>query len=294
MSFWGELQHGVSQALERPLSLGSIRQHGHGCLGPTYVAHAEARTLFIKTGKRACLDAFAGERDGLLELATAKAVRVPSAVCAGVAAGRAYLVMDYLELGSDRAAGARRLGHLLASQHRVTSDHFGWHRDNTIGLTHQANRQMESWPEFFACQRLRPQLQSAQRNGLSSSTLDLGYELSESLSLLFTDYVPAASLLHGDLWSGNYGVVDSVEPVVFDPAVYYGDRECDIAMTSLFGGFPPGFYTAYEEVWPLAPGFATRETLYNLFHVLNHFNMFGAPYGATAHTMLTRLIRELR
>lgn len=294
MSFWDALEQNIRAKLGPSSSMSSHRQHGHGCLGPTYIANVGSLSLFIKTGERAYLGAFEAERDGLIELATANAVRIPRVVDSGLAADRSYLVMEYLDLRGDRSAAAERLGRALALQHRFRAKQFGWRRDNTIGATRQANSPSADWVEFLGRQRLQPQLALAERNGLDRVTLDLGLELVGSLGFFFSGYAPPPSLLHGDLWSGNYGVTETGEPVVFDPAVYYGDRECDIAMTALFGGFPARFYAAYENVWALDSGFATRKTLYNLYHVLNHFNLFGAPYGAQAHDMLTRLLSELR
>ena len=114
------------------------------------------------------------------------------------------------------------------------------------------------------------------------------------LGALFCGYHPVPSLLHGDLWSGNYGATRDGEPVLFDPAVYYGDRETDLAMSELFGGFGPAFYESYNAVWPLDPGYAIRRDLYNLYHLLNHFNLFGGGYGAQSAAAIERLLREIR
>jgi fructosamine-3-kinase len=123
---------------------------------------------------------------------------------------------------------------------------------------------------------------------------DKGERLTEHLGGFFLDYRPAPCLLHGDLWSGNAGMLPDGTPVVFDPAVHRGDREADLAMSELFGGFPEAFYAAYRAAWPLDPGYETRKTLYNLYHVLNHFNMFGAGYLGQARRMIQKLAAELR
>ena len=117
-----------------------------------------------------------------------------------------------------------------------------------------------------------------------------GEKLLKNLERFFIGYEPKASLLHGDLWSGNYGYLNNGEPVIFDPAVYYGDRETDIAMTELFGGFPAEFYTAYNEAWPLDKGYQQRKNLYNLYHILNHFNLFGGGYAMQAENMMDQLL----
>jgi fructosamine-3-kinase len=152
----------------------------------------------------------------------------------------------------------------------------------------------DSWPRFFAERRLRPQLALARSSGADRITLQDGEELCEKLAAFFLDGHPLPSLLHGDLWGGNAGMLPDGTPVVFDPACYYGDRETDIAMSELFGGFPESFYAAYREAWPLDSGYEARKTLYNLYHILNHFNIFGAGYLGQAKRMIARLLAELR
>ena len=171
----------------------------------------------------------------------------------------------------------------------MTSESHGWHRDNTIGLTHQPNSCCDDWGRFFRGQRLDHQLRLAQEKGYGGELQEAGQRLSAELDCLFDSYRPQASLLHGDLWGGNWAAVDG-QPVIFDPAVYYGDRETDLAMSRLFGGFGDSFYAAYEESWPLADGFDVRCKLYQLYHVLNHLNLFGRTYMGRA----MQLIRELR
>jgi fructosamine-3-kinase len=185
------------------------------------------------------------------------------------------------------------LGELLAVQHRVTREKFGWHRDNTIGSTPQSNIESADWVEFLREQRLRPQLKLAENNGARADLIDSGERLCERLAHFFTDYRPAPSLLHGDLWGGNWASDAGGQPVLFDPAVYFGDREADIAMTHLFGGFGPSFYEAYWRTWPLDAGVTSRVALYNLYHVLNHFNLFGGGYAQQALAMTQRLLAEL-
>ena len=182
--------------------------------------------------------------------------------------------MEHLDLSGDRQSASAQMGRQLALTHRVSTEEFGWHRDNTIGLTPQINAWHSDWISFFAHYRLGFQLKLARDNGYSD-LMDPGMRLADHMSGLFDGYSPLPALLHGDLWGGNWGASRSNEPVMFDPAVYYGDRETDLAMTRLFGGFPEDFYSAYQEVWPLDPGFRVREGLYKLYHVLNHLNLFG-------------------
>jgi len=221
---------------------------------------------FVKTGSAARADAFAAEADGLQALRLA-GLRVPEVVSQGVDGERAFLVLEYLELQSKGDFAA--LGRMLAAAHRHTGPRFGWNRDNYIGATPQQNGWCDDWSEFWRDRRLRPQLELARKNG---------FDLEEkNLLELLAGHQPPPCLLHGDLWRGNAGFTPG-GPVVFDPAVYYGDREADLAMTELFGGFPRAFYSAYHDAFPLPREYETRKHLYNLYHLLNHLNLFGGGY----------------
>lgn len=248
---------------------------------------------FVKTGGAGELTRFAAEAAGLEALRDTGVIRVPEVRFCGMADGHARIALEWLDLRSlDRASGAA-LGRALAALHRVTGERYGWPTDNFIGATPQENGETATWARFFAERRLRPQLRLAKANGMAREWLAKGESLAERLAAFFVDYPPAPSLLHGDLWSGNAGALPDGEPVIFDPAVYRGDREADLAMAELFGGFPEAFYAAYREAWPLDPGYETRKTLYNLYHVLNHFNMFGSGYLGQAQRMMGRLLAEL-
>ena len=238
---------------------------------------------------------FEAEAAGLRELATAEALRVPRVLGTGLVGSVAVLALEWLDLRvpEQRETAQTRLGTLLASQHRVTAAAFGWDRDNTIGSTVQRNAWSGDWVQFVRERRLGDQLTLAETNGLSPRTVERGRLLADRCGAFFSSYRPTPALLHGDLWGGNWAVhARSGEPVVFDPAVYYGDREADIAMTRLFGGFGPRFYAAYQAEWPLDPAAGTRRTLYNLYHVLNHFNLFGGSYAAQAAGMIESLLAE--
>jgi protein-ribulosamine 3-kinase len=191
---------------------------------------------------------------------------VPQVLDLGVKDGKAFILLEHLDLrpSGDYAA----LGRMLAKLHRQTAPRFGWARANYIGLAPQQNGWCDEWAQFWLENRMRPQLDWARRSGLPLEMPDL---------TLLDGHHPQPSLLHGDLWNGNAGFIAD-GPVVFDPAVYYGDRETDLAMTELFGGFPAQFYRAYDEAFPLAPGYEKRKHLYNLYHLLNHLNLFGQGY----------------
>jgi fructosamine-3-kinase len=236
-----------------------------GCIHDSYRVTIGGLPYFLKTNVPAQADAFAAEADGLAALRAA-GMRAPEPLSHGNASGRSYLLLEYLNLNGLRDFPA--LGRMLAAAHRQAGPRFGWHRDNYIGATPQHNAWCEDWSEFWMEQRLRPQVELARRNGFPVQFLDIR---------VLEGHCPPPSLLHGDLWSGNAGF-SACGPVMFDPAVYYGDREADLAMTELFGGFPAEFYEGYNEVWPIPGGYERRKPLYNLYHLLNHLNLFGGGY----------------
>jgi len=212
----------------------------------------------------------------------------------GCTAQNAYLALEWIERGTADRACEVKLGERLAEQHRRISARFGWDRDNHIGRTPQENGWLPDWPEFFRERRLRPQLALAARNGYERLLGSVGERLLAVTGDLLADHRPAPSLLHGDLWGGNWFADSHGEPVIFDPAVYHGDREADLAMTRLFGGFGSAFYQAYRSTMPLPAGSDTRCELYNLYHVLNHANLFGSAYAQQARTMIDRLLAQVR
>lgn len=244
--------------------------------------------VFRKVAPAAALAMFEAEAEGLQELRSARAIRVPEVLACGVTGGECFLELERLTFDRVTAETERQFGEQLARLHRHTAKRFGWHRDNTIGLTLQQNDWCDNWVDFFRKHRLGFQLELATANGYDGDISHYGAMLSDRLPELFAGYEPDASLLHGDLWAGNWGSVGG-EPVIFDPAVYYGDRESDIAMTLLFGGFGKPFYEAYESSWPRAQGFEQRLKLYQLYHVLNHLNLFGGSYLGQAVLLLRAL-----
>ncbi len=254
---------------------------GGGDISAAWRVETESGPIFLKTGTAASQEMFAAEAEGLAELADARAIRVPSVLATGTAGNVSYLALEWLTFGAATAVAERRLGEALAQLHRTSAAQFGWQRDNFIGATPQCNTRSDDWAAFFAEHRLGFQLRLAASKGFGGELQTLGTSLLRALPALLADHRPPPSLLHGDLWGGNWAACDGA-PVVFDPAVYYGDRETDLAMTRLFGGFGRAFYDAYDEAWPLPAGARQREPLYRLYHVLNHLNLFGGGYGSQA------------
>jgi len=263
---------------------------GGGDISAAWRLETSAGDVFAKTGPASSFAMFSAEAEGLETLAGPGAIRVPRVVACGVSGDTAFVALEWLSLGRPTRAAEARLGEGLAALHRSTADRFGWHRDNTIGLTPQHNDRSDDWVGFYRDRRLGFQLRLAANNGFSGQLQEDGARLMKRLPIFFESYSPEASLLHGDLWGGNWACCEG-EPVVFDPAVYYGDRETDLAMTRLFGGFGRAFYDAYESAWPLAPGHRERNDLYQLYHVLNHLNLFGSGYLGRAQDLIQRLLR---
>lgn len=266
------------------------RALGSGVGGARWRLSAGREHWFVKTGEGALL---AAEADGLEALAGAGAVRVPRIEARG-GGDESFLVTEWLELARPSGLAAARLGEELARLHLSPAPGYGWRRHNFIGATPQFNTPAATWTGFFREHRLGFQLRLAAENGYRGRLQDAGAALAEGLPLLFAGHAPQPSLLHGDLWGGNWGALLDGGAVVFDPAVYRGDREADIAMTELFGGFGPEFRAAYEAHAPLDPGYRVRRDLYNLYHVLNHLNLFGDAYLGQAEDLLRRVLAELR
>ena len=269
------------------------RKVGGGSINSCYYWPSGGAPMFVKIAPRASAAAFAAEADGLRELDAAHALRVPRVLATGVAGAAAFLALEWLEAGRADEACEERLGAGLAALHRLGTARFGWWRDNTIGRTPQANGWCTQWLEFFRERRLRPQLALAARRGFAGLLTERGERLLAALPALLADHNPQPALLHGDLWGGNWLATQAGEPALFDPAVYYGDRETDLAMTRLFGGFGTAFYRSYESAAPLPRGAALRADLYNLYHVLNHANLFGGAYAHQARAQIDRLLAEV-
>jgi protein-ribulosamine 3-kinase len=293
MDPWQDIEHAIRGATNAPFSIGERTAVGGGCINECYVVRGEGRAYFVKLNTPVKADMFAAEAVGLREIARTRTVRVPQPVCHGAGQQASWLVLEHLELrpGDESSMGA--LGRDLARLHRVTAQRYGWERDNTIGATPQVNTRSGDWIAFWGERRLGFQLKLAASRGYGGRLIANGERLLEKIPAFFASYTPPPSLLHGDLWSGNAAMAASGEPVIFDPAVYYGDREADLAMTELFSGFPPSFYAAYAAEHPLDAGYRTRKHFYNLYHVLNHLNLFGGGYHAQAERMIEQLLAHV-
>jgi fructosamine-3-kinase len=288
---WQNISARIAQAIHQPFNVARVHSVGGGCINETYRIEDGEHGFFVKLNGPAKIAMFEAEATGLEEIARTRTVRVPTPICSGVEDRQSFLVLEYIALGGRGDWGA--FGKQLAQLHRTSSRQFGWTRDNTIGSTPQINTQTADWIEFWRERRLGYQFELAERNGYKGTLQKKGERLMTSLEVLFRDYRPQPSLLHGDLWGGNAAFDDLGNPVIFDPAVYYGDREADLAMTELFGSFGPRFYEAYNEEWPLDSGYRVRKDLYNLYHILNHLNLFGGGYLRQAERTIDGLLARV-
>lgn len=290
---WDVLSRQIETATGRPFKIVAAHALAGGDINSAYRLQGNGAAYFVKLNHANMLPMFAAEYQGLQEIASTQTVTVPSPIALGTSEEDSFLILENLEFGASSQSSCRLLGRQLAQMHRQTRSYFGWHRDNTIGSTPQINTRSDDWPSFWRDQRLGFQLKLAQRNGYSGRLQLNGERLCSQLALFFDRYRPQPSLLHGDLWAGNSAVDKAGRPVIYDPACYYGDRETDLAMTELFGGYSQDFYAAYREVWPLDPDYKVRKTLYNLYHILNHLNLFGGGYLRQAENMIDQLLSEL-
>jgi len=264
-----------------------------GCINSAFILQSKNQSYFVKLNQAHLLEMFKAEFDGLSEIAQTNTIKAPRPILTGVAANQAFLVLEFIDISDKNSQSDTQLGHQLAALHKIQQSFFGWHTNNTIGSTPQINDSSVHWLTFWQSHRLNFQLSLAERNGYKGRLIQSGNKLSDSLHYFFNSYSPHPSLLHGDLWSGNAAMTTQGKAIIYDPACYYGDRETDIAMTELFGGFSSHFYQAYNKAYPLDSGYSTRKTLYNLYHILNHLNLFGSSYQQQAQNMIDSLLSEI-
>jgi fructosamine-3-kinase len=250
---------------------------GGGCIADARrVRLASGRTVFVKQAAALPDDAFAAEAAGLRALAACGELRIPQVVAVDPKA----LVLEWVDTARPGSGFMARFGRAFAALHRITGDAYGFDCDNYLGRTPQPNPSRGGdWSSYFFEERIAYQLRLAERHGYADDALRRAVaELENRIDDLLAGSEEPPTLLHGDLWGGNYLADAQQRPVLIDPAVYYGHREADLAMTRLFGGFTHEFYAAYEEAFPLSPGERRRRPLYESWHLLNHLNLFGSSY----------------
>lgn len=282
-----EIQTGL---ILQPFQISSV---SGGDINSAYKLQAGQQIWFIKLNRANLLDMFVAEAAGLKALANTNTVKVPEVVCSGVFEQYSFLLLNYICLSPLNPASLSLFGEQLAALHSQTQPYFGWQQNNTIGSTPQSNTAHTDWVSFWRTERLEKQLQLAANKGYKGVLQTQGQKLLTKLDDFFVDYHPQPAFLHGDLWAGNAAQDTLGNPVMFDPACYFGDREADLAMTELFGGFGKNFYAAYHASYPLDTGYIVRKTLYNLYHILNHLNLFGGAYLSQSQGMIAGLLAEV-
>jgi fructosamine-3-kinase len=288
-TMWTKIDADISQVTGEKFENQNRRSLSGGCINQGYAVSSGDRTYFVKVNQAAQIAMFEAEALGLQEMRQSNTIRVPKPICWGTADNFSYIVLEWLEMNQGNSNSAwEEMGRKLAAMHCYTiRQGMGWKINNTIGSTPQINTWTDDWAEFYIQYRLLYQFQLARRRGGNFPQQE---KLLAAIPKLLS-HQPQPSLVHGDLWGGNAGCTVSGEPVIFDPATYFGDREVDIAMTELFGGFPAAFYRGYNEVFPLLSGYEQRKTIYNLYHILNHFNLFGGGYASQANRMIEQILR---
>lgn len=288
MTYWQHISDHISQTLNKPFQIQNKKSIGGGSINSAYqISGNDGQLYFIKLNTASLEFMFQVEFDSLNELLQIDTIQIPRPVCFGTADSKSYLVLEYITMNP--SGDQQQLGYALAQMHKITASQYGWYQNNIIGSTPQSNNMQSDWLTFWREERLLPQFKMLYEKGYKNQLQPLSDKLLNNLGSLLANHKPPASLLHGDLWSGNYAFDDQGRPVIFDPALYYGDREADLAMTELFGGFSQDFYQAYNEAWPLDNDYNQRKTLYNLYHILNHANLFGTSYLNQAISMMQRL-----
>jgi len=268
-------------------SAGSGFGGGGGAAVGTVEDAATGKRYFYKSGSLAQFDMLRAEYMGVKAMHDTHTIRVPEPICIGTADYNSFVVFEHLPMGGH--GDPARAGRELAAMHRNLSPNgqFGFDISNTCGATPQPNPWTPTWAEFWDRHRLGHMLSLAKRDGAVFPDEE---RLRKKVYDILSAHNPVPSLVHGDLWSGNQAYTKNGDPVIFDPATYYGDREVDIAMTYLFGSQASSYYQAYEQEWPLQPGFEQRKVIYNLYHILNHFVLFGGGYLSQANSMIHKIL----
>lgn len=288
----------ISRTLDQSFQGSNIDAVAGGDINHSYLLASGNQQYFVKVNNVQYRSMFASEVASLAVIEASQTIRVPKVICYGADDLHCFLVLEYIQLSS--SGSMQKLANKLAQLHGTTGHAFGFEQDNHIGTTPQINRLNSDWPKFFAENRLLQQLDYlTTKNGANTSgTLKRLGQAIESLcvciDLFFSGYNPTIALVHGDLWQGNYSWDEAGEPVIYDPACYYADHEVDLAMLALFGHPGARFYDYYAEKFPIHPGYSLRKDLYNLYHILNHANLFGGAYLKQAEQLAQGLLAKVR
>lgn len=282
----------LTKQLGKKVGIHNSRSISGGCINNALKLETNCGNFFLKWNAQGKSDMFIREKDGLDELAKALKgdILIPKVLCAKeISETPGFLVQEYLIPGSSSPENDEKLGRGLALMHSYKKDRFGFYTNNYCGATPQQNLWRDSWGEFFSTNRLQYLLDLIQKErNLPIYEIEMYNKLIDKIPQLLPENADAV-LIHGDLWSGNYMITKN-GPALIDPAVYYADREMEFAIITMFGGFSSRFYSAYNEVNPLLPDWRDRNQLYQLYHVLNHYLLFGGEYQQQASSIARRFL----
>ncbi|MCW8090630.1 fructosamine kinase family protein [Alteromonas sp. ASW11-130] len=291
---WHFISEHISEQTQNDFVVQSFHRVAGGDTHDCYIVKDDTHRYFVKTSTALTIDAFSREAEGLSAIRGTNTLACPRVICTGEVTTNevpvAYLVLQHIKFQSGSFDQWSTLGEQLATMHQSTTaiEQFGWPHPNYLGATLQQNTQTESWAHFFAEHRIGAMLEKLARKDVRIINPD---HFVERVLIFLSDHKPTPSLVHGDLWSGNVGFCKH-GPVVFDPAVYVGDAETDIAMTELFGRFKINFYNAYYQRLPTQPGYEARKQIYQLYHLLNHALLFGGDYVSSSQSIIQQFLHQ--
>jgi fructosamine-3-kinase len=283
---WHFISEQISECIQQDFICDNVRDVKAGDSHKAYKISDGKQRFFVKINEKVQLPNFEAEVEGLTHLSNTQLFKVPNVICTGLVSTHSFLVLEYIAMTQGNGQNWFHFGQALAELHKNhTQKMYGWQTDNFIGLTPQPTLWQKKWNSFFSEQRIGFMLQLLSEKGHDLANID---SVIESVNCLLAGHNPRSSMLHGDLWKSNAGFHKN-QPVLFDPAFYFGDREIDLAMTELFGRFPESFYQGYADIWPLEVDYQYRKPIYQLYHVLNHALLFGGHYIDRANITLKNL-----
>ena len=291
MNIWQTIQSEIQNATQTPFLLSEKIPLTGGDINQAFRLIGGECEYFVKLNSSAFSDMFIRESSGLKVLENTESFVIPKVIIKGVFENQSYLVLEFISM--HRHGDIVDFAEALANFHLTTQEEFGFKENNYIGRTAQENQFRSNWGEFFAEQRIRYQLELLGQKNVPHSLIKKGLKLVQKLPDYLNKHQPKPALVHGDLWQGNYAFNQVGAPVIFDPACYYADHEVDLAMLLLFGHPGQKFFDTYNRFYPIAPGFSSRKKIYNLYHILNHANLFSGSYIAQADQIIVDLLLSI-
>lgn len=295
-SVWNDLEQDLRSKTGEKAAISEKTTLSGGDINQAFRIQFGGQNYFCKFNSHIPHDFFLVEARALDMMLLVNKIHCPKPITVGTSGRFHYLVLQYIPLQS--TGNIECLGRQLAQFHKASINHnpvkgyYGFDGNNYIGTTPQQNKPTVNWCDFWIEQRIKPQLRIAKSSGYTRQLVKNSSALYRGIHDILVVHQPVSVMVHGDLWSGNKSFDENGDPVIYDPALYFGDREVDLALSELFGGFGRGFYRSYDECWALPPGQPQRKDLYNLYHLLNHLNLFGAAYLEGCRRIIDALSRH--